>query len=178
MTRQSSDEQEDFLQRKRFGGTTSEGPLQRLFLAAAALIGGNGVLLLLLLLNALRWRSALLSQHVGDPTQPFLQTWQMFILYAIFSFAGWVVVGLPIAFLIPAHALLRLYWPLKLLVGTVLGPVALFLILFILTAIQGGRGTFTLARTGSLWPLSILVSAVSFLCYIALLRWRLSDRRS
>jgi hypothetical protein len=119
-----------------------------------------------------RLRAALLKARIGDPAGALRQACDMFIVYAIFSFLGWVLVGLPIALAFPARLLSRLPWPLWLLIGAALGPLALLLIFVVIAGLQGQLGTFNLAHTESLWPLSILVSTVSFVAYAALLRWR------
>lgn len=77
--------------------------------------------------------------------------------------------GVPFALAIPARLLSRLAWPLRLLLGTALGPLALLLIFIVLFARGGHISGFSLAHTETLWPFSMLVSLVSFLVYAALL---------
>jgi hypothetical protein len=100
----------------------------------------------------------------------------MFILYAIFSVIGWALVGLPIALAFPARVISRLAWPLRLLVGAILGPLALLLIFVGMFALQGRLSAFSLAHTESLWPLSILVSTISFIVYTLLLGGRFQGK--
>lgn len=150
------------------------GALDRLLLAAIGLIAGDAGLLLYLLYSALRLRLALLAAHVGEPYLALPLAWGMFSLYAIFSAVGWLLVGVPIALALPAALLSRMAWPGRLLIGVILGPLALLLIFVMLFAIQGGRmSEFSLAHTESLWPFSVLVSTISFLVYAALVRRRL-----
>jgi hypothetical protein len=137
------------------------------------LLGGNLALLLFLLQNAIRLRAALLAMHTGQPTLQIPLALEMWAIYAIVSFVGWLFVGIPIALIFPASSIKRLSWPLKVLVGAALGPLTLFLIFALLSQghIQfGNTGTFT--GTSALWTFSILVSSVSFLIYAFLLRDR------
>jgi hypothetical protein len=149
---------------------------RRLAYAFVGLLAGDAVLLLYLLQNAIRIRTELIALHMGEPGKQISQTIDLFSLYARLSFVGWMFVGLPFALLVPAHFISRLPWPLRLLAGAALGPLALFLIFMLIsdssrTALVHGHmlpGLFT--NTASLWPFSILVSTVAFVVYIALLR--------
>jgi hypothetical protein len=78
-------------------------------------------------------------------------------------------VGLPTALFFPARSITRLPWPLRLLAGAALGPLAL-LVIFVL--LGNGHLEFpgTFRGTGWLWACSILVSTVSFVLYVFLLR--------
>ena len=100
--------------------------------------------------------------------------WQIFLLYAMFSVVGWVLIGVPTALAIPPRLLLRITWPIRVLIGAAMGPLALLLIFVVLFAFQGRISEFSLAHTESLWPFSILVSTVSFLAYTVLLRRRIA----
>jgi hypothetical protein len=151
-------------------------PIKRLAYAFVGLLAGDSILLLYLLQNAIRLRANLLAIHMGEPGRVIPQAIQIFVLYGRLSFVGWLFVGLPIALLLPAHFIRRMPWPLRLLVGAALGPLALFLVITLVSdssrvALEHGHmisGMFT--GTASLWPLSILVSTVSFVLYVALLR--------
>lgn len=145
--------------------------LYRVKYAFVGLLGGNMALLLFFLQNAVRLRSKLLALHIGEPARQVPLALEVWTLYAVFSFVGWLFVGIPFALLFPAHSLRRWSWTLRLLVGGSLGPLALFLILALLS--HGhmnfcNSGTFT--GTSSLWAFSILVSTVSFVLYVLLLR--------
>ena len=150
--------------------------IKRLAYAFVGLLAGDAILLLYLLQNAVRLRADLLALHMGEPARQIPQAIQIFALYARLSFVGWLFVGLPIALLLPAHVIKRLPWPLRLLLGAALGPLALFLIFVLVSdssraALAHGHmipGMFT--GTASLWPLSILVSTIAFVVYAALLR--------
>ena len=148
------------------------GPFQRSLFAFIGLLAGNAALLLYLLQNAVRLRAYLLKAHMGEPAHQIPQAWSMFIIYAIFSLAGWALIGLPFALAFPARVLSRLAWPLCLLIGAALGPLALVLIFVVMFGLQGHLSNFSLAHTEGLWPLSVLVSTVSFGAYAALLRRR------
>ncbi len=147
-------------------------PFRRLLFAAIGLAAGNTALLLFLVYNALRVRGALLKAHMGEPYLALPQAWEMFLLYAIFSVLGWLLVGVPIAIGLSPRLLSRVAWPGRMLIGATLGPLALLLIFVVLFVMQGRLSAFSLAHTETLWPLSVIVSTVSFLVYAALLRRR------
>jgi hypothetical protein len=129
---------------------TNVGFFKRLIYALVGLLAGEAALLATLLPHALA----------------------QFTLYAIFSFIGWVLVGVPIAVAIPARLITNIPWPLWVLIATLLGPLALSIILLLL-----GRGhTIGFAHTGSFWPISIVVSTVSAIAYAALLRKEMSKQ--
>jgi hypothetical protein len=148
------------------------GPFRRLVFAFMGFLAGYSALLVFFLQNAVRLWNALVKAHVGAPSAVFAQTGDSLLLYAIFSFAGWLIVGVPIALAVPARLLSRVAWPLCLLIGAALGPLALLVIFVLLAGRSGQLSTFSLARTDAFWPLSILVSTVAFMVYTALLRRR------
>jgi len=129
-------------------------PPQRLLFAAIALVAGNSAMLLLLF------------PHARD----------LFELYAIFAVVGWLLVGVPFVLAFPGRVFAHLPWPTYPLIGAAMGPLALLLIFAALFALQGRIREFSLAHTESFWPLSMIVSTVSFVVYAGLLRWRLSRR--
>jgi len=136
--------------------------------ALVSLLASNAVLLILLLLNAMRIRSSLLAAHIGPPGQQISLALQLSAIYGFFSFLGWLMVGLPIALFVPADSVIRLPLLVRLIVGVVIGPFALFAIMVILSHGQLHiSGTFT--NTGFLWALSVLMSTLAFLLYCALL---------
>jgi hypothetical protein len=94
---------------------------------------------------------------------------EVFVVYALFSFVGWAIIGLPVALGVPQRYLCRLSWPARLLIGAALGPIALLAILLALAEISGGLKTFRLANTGIFFSMSMLVSMTSFSVYTALL---------
>ena len=116
---------------------------KRLLYAFLALLAGDAAMLLYLM--------------------PF--AYHVFALYAIFSFAGWVLVGLPIAVL-PARVISNFSLPIWMLVGVLTGPLALSMIILLLS--RGHIAGF--ARTSTLFPISIVVSTVSSVVYWLLLR--------
>jgi hypothetical protein len=150
--------------------------IKRMGYAFVGLVAGDTILLLYLLQNAIRLRADLLASHMGEPGRQIPQALQMFELYAHVSFFGWLFVGLPLALFFSARSITRLPWPLSLLLGAALGPLALFLVIVLVSdvsraALAHGHmlpGMFT--GTASLWPLSILVSTTAFVVYVALLR--------
>jgi hypothetical protein len=142
--------------------------LKQIGYALVSLLASNIVLLILLLLNAMRIRSSLLAAHMGQPGQQISLTLQLSAIYGFFSFLGWLMMGLPIALFVPADSVLRLPVLVRLIIGMVIGPFALFAIFVILSHGQiHAPGTFR--NTGFLWVLSVLMSAVTFLLYGVLL---------
>jgi hypothetical protein len=141
---------------------------KRLAYAFAGLVVGDLLLLLYLLQSALWTRSFLRAEHIGAPAEMIPLALQVFFIYAVSSVVGWLIIGVPTVLLLPARVVTRWSWYVKLLLGAVLGPLALFVILFLL-----GRGhvdfSGTFRSTGALWVYSIVVSTVSFLVYAFLL---------
>jgi hypothetical protein len=138
-------------------------PAKRMAYALVGLLAGDLMLFFFLLQHALH--ATLLA---GEPAHLISDAVQMFILYAIFSFVGWMFVGLPTALLFPVGSLTRLSWPRTLLVGAVLGPPALFVIFVLLASSHIYFHNFV--EVATLFAYSILVSTVSFVVYLALLR--------
>jgi hypothetical protein len=147
------------------------GPGRRLLFSTIGLLAGNAALpiylMIGLLFGALWGRVAWLNACHALP-----DILGIFVSYAIFSILGWAFVGFPIVLAFPARLLSRVRWPLCALIGAALGPLALLLIFFVIFAMQGRVSAFSLAHTEALWQFSILVSTVSFLVYVALLRKR------
>lgn len=116
-----------------------------------------------MLLNASRERLRLLAIHMGEPQSQIPSAIAVFTLYAPFSFVGFLLIGIPAVLLLPVRSITRWSWLLVLAVGASLGPVALAVILLFL------RAGFA---AGEIWLFifSVLVSAVGFTGYVALLR--------
>jgi len=145
-------------------------PFKRLAYAFLALLAGDGMLLLYLLQNALRNRAQLLAAHTGEPGREIPFALDYFVLCAVFSFGGWLLLGVPTAALVPARFITRLPWLLTLIIGAVLGPLALFVVFpWPPEEYQGVRAR--LAQPHMPWELSVLVSTAAFVVYAALLRW-------
>ena len=141
------------------------GRLKRLAYAFVGLLVGYAMLLLFLLSMAFRTRGWLLAQHAGEPALGL----DAYPLYAIMSFLGWLLVGLPIAILVPARSLARLSRPVSVLTGAALGPLALF-IMFVVLAHGHIFHIPVFRAVGTLCFYSILVSTPAFVVYVALLR--------
>ncbi len=141
---------------------------KRLTYAFFGLLAGNAVPLVYLLWSALFVRAEMLRLHIGETARTVATYLEMFAIYAIFSFIGWIIIGVPVVLFFSARFVRRLSWPLRVLVGTALGPLAV-LVIFILL----GRGHIDFQTafrgTGFLWCYSIVVSTVAFLVYAALL---------
>jgi hypothetical protein len=150
----------------------------RLVFATIGIIAGNAVLWLYLMGAAAYMRASLLRVHMGEPQLQFEQYWYGFLLCAVFSILGWVVVGIPVAIVFPARLLTHRSWPvLGLLIGITLGPVALLLVFIAYLALEAGLTTASFDHTTRYWVFSIIVSTVSFLVYAALLRKRLLEQQ-
>ena len=145
--------------------------LNRVTYAFVGLLCGNVALLLFLLQNAIRLRTDLLAIHMGEPGRQIPLALEMWAFYAPFSFVGWLFVGVPFALIFPARSIKGVPWTLRVFFGAALGPLALFLIFALLSHGHihfSNYGTFT--GTGWLWAFSSLVSTVSFVLYMGLLR--------
>ena len=143
-------------------------PMKRLAYTFVGLVAGDAMLLLYLVQNSLRARAWLVSVHMGEPQRQIPIALDSFVIYAMFSFAGWLLVGLPTALIFPAHFISRLSWPLTLILGAVLGPLALVGI-FLLHDDGHIYLSSTFVETVVLYALSVLVSTVSFVAYRVLL---------
>jgi LytS/YehU family sensor histidine kinase len=144
---------------------------QRLTYAFVGLLVGDAALILYMLLNAVWVRAALIAAHSGEPDAQVPVAIQLAMLYAIFSLAGFLVVGVPVALFLPTRFVVRWPWLVTIVAGALLGPPAM---LAILAVLGGGRVQFSSFReSGPLFAFSILVSTVSFGVYAALLRKQL-----
>jgi hypothetical protein len=145
---------------------------QRLTYAFVGLLSGDAALVLYTLVNAFLVRATHLATHVGEPERVVSVALQVVTLYVVCSLVGFLVVGIPVALLLPARFVARWPWLVTIAVGALLGPPALFAILVVL-----GGGSVHLSssfrETGLLFAFSILVSTVSFGVYVALLRKQL-----
>jgi hypothetical protein len=138
-------------------------PAKRLAYTLVGLLAGDVMLLFFLLRGAIH--ATILG---GEPAVTIADALQMFVIYAIFSFIGWLLIGLPTALIFTANSITRLSWPRAVIVGSVLGPPAL---LVIFTVFSRGHVYFrNPAETATLFAYSALVSAVAFIVYLALLR--------
>jgi hypothetical protein len=99
-----------------------------------------------------------------------LQSLDIFLLYVIFTFPGWVVVGIPAVLLISPQTIRTLRWLSLLIIGAALGAFAQLLIFLLLAS----RHDVNLAGHGNqlawYFELSALVSTVAFAVYCALVR--------
>jgi len=147
----SSNELEDRLGHGGFAENPGVSLSRRFLFAFYGLLAGDTVLFLLLLPGFARAPGVL-------------------VLYGLFSFVGWAIIGLPVVLAVPPRFLCRFSWPPRLLVGATLGPLALLAIFVMLAASGGTLERFNLANTGFFGPISMLVSTTSFMVYTALLR--------
>src|SRR3954468_18073716 len=99
------------------------GPLRRVALSLFSLLAADAVLLVYVLGSSVRAGILLKRMHSGDPMSLLAQAVQIFALYAMFTFIGWLILGLPIALLVPARAIVNLRWPLVIVAGAALGPI-------------------------------------------------------
>jgi hypothetical protein len=113
-------------------------PAKRLVYAFVGLLAGNLILLFFLLQHAIH--TTILE---GAPARTLPDAVETFILYAIFSLVGWMLVGLPATLLFPGRSITRLSWPRALIVGATVGPIALLAIF----ALLGRTLTFTSATS-------------------------------
>ena len=137
--------------------------IRRIWFSLVAVCAGDMVLLASLLVNALLLRHALLVAHIGEPHRMVPQAVQSFVIYAVMSFFGWILVGLPVAAFVSQRLIVRLPWAVAILAGAALGPVAVVL----LTA--GLTRHLNFAHMQWYFVVSILVSTVAFVVYRLLL---------
>lgn len=145
---------------------------QRLTYAFVGIFAGDIALVLYMLLNAFLVRSSLMAAHVGEPERQVAITLQAGTIYVVCSLVGFLIVGVPVALLLPTRIVARWKWLITLAVGALLGPAALFIILEVLS---GGSLSLSssLSVIGPLFAFSTVVSTVSFGVYVALLRKQL-----
>lgn len=134
------------------------------------LLAGDTALLILALLNAFH-----ISLLLGGQLKAQLLTavgW--FIPVAIASIAGWMMIGIPVVLIISTGRILKTTWWLILLVGALLGPLALLIIFLLLSWGMPSGETFT--HTGFLWTCASLISTVAFGVHCAFVRqWSRGD---
>jgi hypothetical protein len=143
--------------------TPSISPAKRLLYALVGLLAGDLILLFFLLQHALH--ATILA---GESASTIPDTVQTFILYAIFSLVGLIFVGLPATLLFPAVSITRLSWPQALILGSIPGPIALLVIFALLSRSHIYFRNF--AEISTLLAYTIVVSTVSFMVYLTLLR--------
>jgi hypothetical protein len=143
-------------------------PIERVAYAFVGLSSGDAMLRLYLLIS---WSP-----------QPEMVT---LVIFAMFSFVGWLCVGLPIALVLPTRSITHLSWPLALVVGVVVGPVALLgamLGIFLTSYVcpigfVSGMPGYMISKVEP-YAFSILISTVSFGVYVALLRTQTRGRHN
>jgi hypothetical protein len=111
-------------------------PAKRLVYAFVGLLAGDLILLFFLLQHAIH--TTILE---GAPARTLPDAVETFILYAIFSLVGWMLVGLPATLLFPARSITRLSWPRALIVGATVGPIALLAVLRYSVEVTFNSGT-------------------------------------
>jgi|SRR6185437_12540242 len=119
--------------------------------------------------NTILVHSRLIQYRLGNPAAQFDVTIMMFAAYAVFSLAGWFLVRISTALLLPVRTLTRLGWGVTLIAGAFLGRVAL---LFIFVLLTHDHIYFPATFTGSsaLWAYSAVVSTAAFTTYALVLR--------
>ena len=95
----------------------------------------------------------------------------------LFSSWGWLMTAFPIALFVPARLIHRCGWLVRIAIGMLLGPIALFLIFLQLAGSRmfSLRGFTTL---GPAWGLAALMSAIAFLVYAWLLDRESRERQT
>lgn len=103
---------------------------------------------------------------------------EIIVFYVLlFTFPGWIVVGIPAVLLMDVKFIRRLRWVLLILTGSALGSLAWFLLWFSSFLFSGPHHHLNLARhwgwSTAEWfgiSLAMLVSTVAFAVYCALAR--------
>ncbi len=148
-------------------------PARRLAYSFLAFVAGEAIWLVYLVGNALHVRALLIAVHMGEPVRQVPMALEIFAFYTSFAFVGWLLVGVPVALFCSPPFIVRLSWPVRLVMGAALGPLSLFLILLLLMLRTHMRD---LALMGSFSVFSIIVSLPAFLVYAKLVQ-RDVDRR-
>lgn len=128
------------------------------------LIAGNAALLLLFFLNA--FRTSLLLH--GQLKAQCLAALGSFIPVAITSIVGWLAIGIPAVVVLSPQRISQFPLWLLLVIGALLGPIALVTIFLLLSRGLAAGETFT--NTGPLWACASLISTVAFAVHCALVR--------
>ena len=147
--------------------TMKNDRLLRVSYSFLGLLAGDAALLFLGLLNALR---ASLLQHGKLMSLMFRSTLEWFIPVAIVSIVGWMIIGIPAVLIISAERILKTAWLLILMVGALLGPLALLIVFLLLSRGMPRGETFT--HTEFLWACASVISMVAFGVHCALVRQR------
>ncbi len=122
---------------------------------------------------------AIIGLLAGEATMAVLVGGRPLGFYFMVSVAiGWALVGLPVVLLLPSKLVSQIPWPVILVAGCCLGPLALAVIFITTAAVQAllGPGSARLSLNGLfvgtelLWPMASLVSTVSIMTYSALVR--------
>ena len=128
------------------------------------LLAGDATLLVLALINALHISLLLHGQFKAQ----CLIALGFFIPAAIVSVVGWLVIGIPAVLILPLRAIEQSSRWLLLVIGALLGPLALLAIFLLLRPGMPKSETFT--NTGFLWACASLISTIAFAVYCMLMR--------
>jgi hypothetical protein len=96
----------------------------------------------------------------------------LFLLYGIISFVGWLVVGLPVVFLISPRQIARLPWIVLVAIAATLGPAAFFLIFLFVSGGHFSANHFSFKGGVMYGILASLASLAGFSTYCWLVRRR------
>jgi hypothetical protein len=136
--------------------------LLRLGYSFFGLLAGDAALLILSIANAVHI-SLLLH---GQLKSQLFTAMGWFIPIAIVSIIGWMLIGIPTVLIISSERILKTSWLLILIVGALLGPLALVIIFLLLSRGMPSSATFT--DTGFLWACASMISMVAFGVHCAL----------
>ena len=132
---------------------------------------GELTLFVYMLLNALQVRHVLLADHMGEPYQAIPGAIDGFVLLLMFGIFGWLIVGVPIATLVPGRLICRMHLFTAIIVGAGIGPIAVIAISLMLLARQGQQVRLLDFGFLSWYEItSSIVTTVAFLAYVLLLR--------
>jgi hypothetical protein len=145
------------------------GPLRRIGYTFLGQLAGNAFPLLFLLGKAFLVQQQLLDIRIGPAPEQLSLALQMWVIYFVFSVAGWVLVGIPIALAIPPRIILTMSW-WTLVIGAASGPFSLLLIFAMMARGRLDAGTFR--NTGMFLIFAFVISTTASAVYYALVRRR------
>jgi hypothetical protein len=139
--------------------------LMRVGYSFLGLLAGDAALLFLVLFKSF---CASLQQHGKLMALLLKSTLEWFGVVAIVSIAGWIMIGVPAVLILSPGRTLKTSRLLLVLVGALLGPLALLFVFLLLSRGKLSSATFT--QTTFLWACASVISTIAFGVHCTLVR--------